>query len=189
MDRLTFDIFIPDKKRFRLTPNWIMIIFGFVPILILAIIEGNIGGRPNAFEAMYFTCIFLLIIYYLITSFFKYQPLNGKMEGKVEFKDDRIIVNAEEFELKRFTSLDFSFSDYYGKPSTNGRDFNPKISQGVGNNISFTYDNGNEHLIWFRFQGEHSYLSISPFINEAVKAGKIHIYRAEDLIGKENILK
>jgi hypothetical protein len=186
MDRISFDIFEPEKKRFHLTPNWIVFGLWFLAIGFLWLFD-NILPDIGTVRGIVAGCIFLISMYYLIVSFATYKPLSGKLEGEIKFVDDCIIINGKSFDLKNISAIDFSFYDYYGKSSTYGRSFDPKLYQGVNNNISFI-DNKNEtHLVYFKMQTEHSYLSLAPFVNQAIKLNKMPFNRGIELLGIENV--
>ncbi len=125
--------------------------------------------------------------YFHVTSFFTYKPLNGVLNGEIAFKDHSIIVNDEVFELTDINAVDFSFGDYYGKSTTYGRDVSPSLYQGVNNYVTFLDKNNNNHLVYFRMPTQHSYLSLSSFINEAIKFKKMEFKRRIDLISIENV--
>jgi len=191
MDRITFDIFEPDGKKFRLTPNLIFLFFWFVPILLTGLFESfisNISWLSEAFT-VYIWIGGIGIICCLAASHFLHEPLKGKITGKIEFGNNFIRVNDDHFDLKNITGLELSLSDYYDRRPQLGGTLNPNLSQGVANQVTFRYKSNQTHVIHFRLMGKHSYLSLSGFINEAVKMGKISAYEAEDLIGKENIVQ
>jgi len=186
MDRVAFEIFEPDGKKFRLTPNWIVLGLWAFSIAFLWLFD-NVFPPHGSFRTCWLALVFLITMYYLISSFFRHRPLNGKITGKIEVQKDRLIINDEVFELKDMTGLDFQLSDFYDMQATLSRDFNPKISQGVANSVTFKDPSGKTHLIYFRLPGKHSYLSFSDFINEAINTKKMSYYRGLDLIGEENI--
>ncbi|MFI5139418.1 MAG: hypothetical protein ACHQIM_16465 [Sphingobacteriales bacterium] len=187
MERLSFEIFKPEEDKFRLTPNLTMAILWLVPALLLWAIKGDNSGPPNDFVKIYFVCVFLLTMYYLTSSFFSYKPLRGSIDGEIEFENDGIIIDDKTFKLADIIAIDFSFTDYYGQSSMYVRDFNPRLSQGVGNYVSFTDSKNQNQIIYFRFQGKHGYQSLSPFINEAIKLKKMEFNRGVDLLGIESI--
>jgi hypothetical protein len=186
MDRVYFVIFKPDGK-FHLTPNWIVMILWGVTILFLWLFESFIPIN-STFRITWLGCGFAVSLYYLVSAFFKYEPLNGTLDGKIEFTDDSIRINERTYELKNIDNLDISFCDSYGKIySRSGANFNPIISQGVKNWVKFTDETNQPHEIYFRCETEHSFMHVIEFINEAVKLCKMSSYRAEDIIGKENV--
>jgi len=191
MDRTSFEIFEPDGKKYRWTPDIAFVIFLLVPLGLHAAFQNFISGISWLHDSLVFYEIFCVVLAVgcLFASYFLREPLKGHITGELEFGNNFIKVNDDRFELKDITALDFVLSDYYGQMSIFGKTLNPIISQGVKNTVTFKDKDNQTHLINFRLMGEHSYLSLSDFINEAVKMGKLHIYRAEDLIGKENTIQ
>jgi hypothetical protein len=189
VDRISFDIFEPDKKKFRLTPNLIVYSLWFLTIGFFWMLDGVL---PIIKEIRtYVACgIFLISLYYLITSFFKYEPLKGILKGKIIFNNDAMIANEKIYDLKSIRDIDFGFINFYGELSTGWRgNFNPLISQGVNNFIKFTDSSNQSVQVYFRIQGKHGSQALYPFINEAVKLGAMTYYRAIDLIDVENVTK
>lgn len=173
MDRITFEIFEPDGKKFKWTPDTIFAIFLLIPLGLHAAFQTFIADVSWLHDSLVFYEIFgaVAALGCLIASYFLREPLKGCITGELEFGKDFIKVNEDRFNLKDITGLDFVLSDYYGRLFTFGKTLNPIISQGIKNHVTFD-DRGNQtHLINFRLMGEHSYLSLSDFINEAVKIG------------------
>ena len=186
MDRISFTTFIPDGKKFHWTPNWIM--FGlWASAIFLSWLLDYPHSPYNDLKGWVLICVGGLSLYFLIASFFTYKPLNGTLSGEIIFGDAAIIVNDETFELKDINDLDFYFFDYYGKTTGSGRDFDPKMYQGVNNYVTFTDKLNQTHTIYFKMETEHSYLSLDTFINAAIKAKKMQFQRGIDLLGIENI--
>jgi len=190
MDRLTFDIFEPDGKKFRWTPNTIVLIFGFIPMCLSVFFEKSIAKSELLSNLITLYAIIggTVVIGCLIISFFLRKPLNGVMNGKIEFGTNFFDINNQKFMLNEINNLDFSFTDYYERRSTVRYDLNAKLSQGVNNYITFDDKSDRTYLIYFRLMSEHSYLALSPFISQAVKTGKMYLCRAEDLVGRENVV-
>ncbi len=99
------------------------------------------------------------------------------------------MISGKIFELKDIEALDFEFIDFYGEVSFINRDFNPKISQGVNNFVTFKDNTNQIQKIYFRMMTKNSSLALYPFINEAVRLKAMTYYRAIDLIDIENVTK
>jgi len=187
MDRVSFEIFEPGEKKFRLTPNWVIGILWFVPILLLWAIEGDNSGPQNGFIMAYFIFLGILTMLCLIISYSIYKPLKGKITGNLNFEDGQMMIDDKVFKLSDLAAIDFSFYDYYGQKSIFGSDFDPKLSQGVDNYVSFTDSKNQSQTIYFRVQSEHGKDALAPFINEAIKLKKMERERGIDLLGIESI--
>lgn len=187
MNRVSFEIFEPEKPKFRLTPNLVAGILWFVPLLLLWVIKGDNSGPPNGFIMAYFICVGILTMLCLMISYSIYKPLKGKITGDLTFEDDQMVVDDKIFKLTDLKAIDFSFSDYYGKSSMYVRDFDPKLSQGVDNYVSFTDSKNQSQTIYFRVQGEHGKDALAPFINEVIKLKKMEFKRGADVLGIESV--
>ena len=187
MDRVGFEIFEPDGKKFHWTPDWIIPPLWLVPILILWAVKGDDSGPPGNLIMGYFICLFLLTMYFMVASFFTYKPLNGVIKGEIIFEKDKIEIDDKTILLSDISALDFSFSDYYGQSNVAYHSLNPKLLQGVNNYVTFSDKQGDTKLIYFRARGPHSSDSLSEFINEAVKLKKMTYNRATDILGADAI--
>jgi hypothetical protein len=188
MEKVSFPIYEPQKQPFRLTPNWIVAGLFILTITFFYVFNDYFSSRSE-FRSDWLFLLVLITIGFLITSLFRYEPLNGIINGEIVFEESRIIVNEKVYELKNIKGIDFSFVNFYGERSIFARDFNPKLYQGVDNYISFT-DNINQiQKIYFRQLAKNHYKELYPFINEAVRVGAMTYYRAIDLIDVENVTK
>src|SRR5271168_5295741 len=119
MDRLSFEIFEPEEKKFWLSPNWIVLILWSFTIFFLWVFD-SVFPPHSTIRTVWLSFILVITLYYLISSFFLYKPLHGKINGEIEFQADRMIIKDKVFDLKNITSLDFSLGDYYEEISTLG---------------------------------------------------------------------
>ncbi|HVS91118.1 MAG TPA: hypothetical protein VHE59_03735 [Mucilaginibacter sp.] len=186
MDRLSFDIYIPDGKKFHLTPDWTVFGLWFIAIGFSWAIDGVL---PNSGDYRGYIALIvgLVTAYYLIASFFTYKPLNGRLEGELIFNNDDLTINGATYPIEDIYNLNFFFEDYYGKSTGTGRSFGPRRYQGVNNYISFTDKNNEDHIIYFQLKTEHSYLSLAPFINRAIKLNRMTVNSGIELLGIENV--
>lgn len=190
MDNVSFPIYEPDGKGFHLTNNWI--VFGLLGIdialgyLLSLLLPVNNEFRSD-WQISYFL-LFFLAIYFFIASYSSYEPLNGTIDVEVKFEKSRIIVDNMAFELQSISNLDFKFSDFYGQKNIRlNIDFNPALSQGVNNYVSFSDSNNEDQGCYFQLKNEQEFKSLSPFINEAIKLKKMNFKKGIDLLGIENV--
>ena len=189
MDRISFDIFEPDNKKFHFTPNLIVYSLWFIIIGFFWLFD-NILPEIKEARTIVACCVGLISVYYLVTSFFKYEPLNGILKGKIIFNNDSILINEKVYQLKNVTGIDFGFIDYYGEMKISYRgNFNPLISQGIHNFVTFFDSDKKTIKVYFRMQGKYGSQALHAFINEAVQCGAMSYYRAIDLIDVENVRK
>lgn len=184
MDRIAFKIYIPDKRKFRFTPDTIVLIMWILLIIIFWALEKFISPEARVFPAI---AAFLINMFYLIRSFVTYADLRGRLEGQIEFKDKAILINDEHYDLEIIKKIDFYFGDYYGKVISGYKSVNPRLSQGVNNSVEFTTLEGAYHNIQFKVRTKKGHLILAPFISNALKQQKIPHFKVVDLIGEENI--
>jgi hypothetical protein len=113
--------------------------------------------------------------------------LKGKIAGIITFHNEKIIVNNENILFDEIVTLDFLFSDYYGKYEPNyNKSFNAILSQGVDNYFTYTDASADSFMVNFRLKSKEDHLRLVPFINDAIKAGKISLDRAQNIFGGKN---
>jgi hypothetical protein len=189
MDKLTFAVFEPDHKFFRWTPNWIVVISYVLVIIMSWLLQGT--SPVSTFNTIRDWLLVLttgVSIYFIIASFWTYEPLEGKIEGEIEFEKDHIRVNDEVYELVEVSNIDFRFNNFYGESLKRFyKSANGILSQGVNNSVIFTDKEGQTHQVYFRLDAKNEYQSFSPFINEAVRLKKMQFKQAIDAVGIENV--
>jgi hypothetical protein len=189
MDKLTFPIFEPDNKTFRWTPNWIVVVSFAMVFMLSWLLKGT---SPVSTLSTIRDWLLVLIcgasIYFLIASFWTYEPLVGKIDGEIEFEKDHIRVNDEVYGLVEVSNIDFRFNNFYGESLKRFyKSANGILSQGVNNSVIFTDKEGQMHQVYFRLDAKNEYQSLSPFINEAVRLKKMQFKQAIDAVGIENV--
>jgi hypothetical protein len=189
MERLSFDIFEPEKKRFHITPNLIVVSMWAFVILVLWALDGVVPVGSTLRNAL-LVVVVIITIAFLIRSFVTYAPLKGAMDGKIIFNDDGVEVKGVQYKFSRIGNIDFRFIDFYGEMGLGFKgNFDSLLSQGVSNYISFDDKLGETKQVYFRMMTKNSSSSLYPFINAAVKSGAMSYYRAIDLIDVENVTK
>jgi hypothetical protein len=187
---VSFPIYQPEEKRFRITPNWIVMGSWALTIIIGWLITDvfPVNNEIRSDWGISYGIVFIITIFFIITSFSTYEPLNGALNGEIKFNNDGIIVATKVFELKDIANLDFGFNDFYGQKIIRGyKSVNPILSQGVNNYVTFTDNNNEEQVIYFQLKAKDEYKSLSPFINEAIKLKKMQFKQGIDLVGIENV--
>lgn len=188
MDRISFDIFIPDGKKFHLTSNWLMFILWLITIIPLCLLSNNELDSIKSILIIWVIAVGGITIFLMVSSYFTYMPLFGKLSGDLVLAKDCIIVDHKIFKLTEINIVDFVFDDFYGKKSTAYHSYNPKYSQGVDNHITFIDKLNQTQTIYFKMFGEHSYMSICDFINDAVRLEVISDSQALKFIGDKNVI-
>ena len=190
IEKVSFQLYEPSEKKNWVTPNVIVYGSWFLTIGFFWLFDGDSSNAAlNSMRTYAVFCVGGISLYYLAASFFTYKPLNGNLDGEIDFTQNGITINGKLFMLKDIVNLDFFFINYYGEKPTGGvrGNFDPWFSQGVSNWISFTDNAGNDYKFYFQLKFKEHYQDLAPFINVAIKANKITFKRAIDLVGIENV--
>jgi hypothetical protein len=181
-----FKLYQPQVKRKWLTPNFIVYSLWFSIIVFFWLFD-SYAKNGNSFESFRKNMAFIagaVSLYFIIASFFSYEPLNGDLNGKITFTNEGIRINGKLFKLEELSNLDLFFFDYYGRNKLNGRaNFNPSHSQRVLNWVSFKDNLTQEQKVYFQLESEEHYKELHPFVNLAIKANKIDYERGKALLG------
>lgn len=124
------------QKKFLLTEN--KVVYSSLTIFfILAwfFSKTDFDTIENLFDGLVIPTL-LLGIYFKFTQHTKYERLNGRITGKIEFYKDKIKIIDREIRLDQIKKIDFEFYDYEGRLVSSMRgDLNPTLSNGVNNSI------------------------------------------------------
>ncbi|HEK21793.1 hypothetical protein [uncultured Mucilaginibacter sp.] len=183
MDNISFDIFIPNKSKHRLSANAILAMC-FVLCFLLHVSLTHYVKGIDSICAFAFVCTFIILIF---RSHMCIQPLNGYFNGRIYLQGKDLMIGEEEVDLDSINSVDLVLNDFRGQKAIYYHSLECRISQGVNNYILLDYKNGNSKKTFFRMQSKNSYLLLADFINAAVAKNKISQSRAEELIGKQNL--
>lgn len=186
MEMTVFTIFVPDRRKFYLSLNWIVAIAWGIALILVWSLNWFTGKYSSIIGAL--VCLFLATLVLKIVRRYIFDPLRGKFDGKISFGDEGITVDGKRFNLRTLKSLDFDLSDFYGrKKFAYGRDdFNPLLSRGVGNWVIFTDDLQETHTIYFKLPDDMCYRGLADFISEAARQGKMTQSRVTELLGTDH---
>jgi|GEM_PF-4546912 len=157
-----YTIFEPSTTKFTLNRNVIaygLVVFGFMAMLTPIKIN-------ETFRIFYILITFVVFLYFLITSLWSYQPLNGELKGQLEFKQNAVIVNDQEFKIAELNNIYLHYEDYFGerKHYIKGN-LSQNLRQGVGNYITFSDASNVAHIYYFKIENKESALNLLPLIN------------------------
>ena len=173
----TFDIYEP-SSRLSLSRNTIVIslvAFGF----LVSLLPLNI---PAMLADYYILATGILSLYFLLTSFLSYRPLNGKIEGKLVFGLGYVAVKDKSYYLSDILQINLYLKDYFGKRSHARRyNFNQLLSQGVNNVLEITDMSNNVQRVFFRLKDKNDYKNLELYLDEYCKHGKISFDRKYEL--------
>ncbi|MES2448821.1 MAG: hypothetical protein V4546_16675 [Bacteroidota bacterium] len=186
MITLEYQIFTPEKRKFKITPNFIVYGLWIFSILLFAITNKlqDLKILFEPYKTVYLIILVLLPIYFSIAAFFKHKPINGAISGILQIGFDLIIVTDNHYSINNISKIDFHFIDYFGQLQSSVRaNFNPLLSQGVSNAIEFTDKNNQIHLVYFKLNYKYEHERLFPFITEMIKINKISFLRGIELLG------
>jgi hypothetical protein len=170
IEPVTFDIFEPAPKKFRLSRDLIAL-----GLTIVVLSYGWLRNSPDDLLTVLFALTWVAtVFYFLISSIFLRKPLNGNFDGEVEFTHEAIVYKGSPYYLSEITAIDFSFNDYYNKYifSYPNNTLNQRRSQGVNNYVEFTVMHKDSYIIYFRCEDEDHHRLLDPFINECIRLNK-----------------
>src|SRR5690606_36628066 len=93
-----------------------------------------------------------ITLFFLVGSFFRYQPLGGTLKGDIGFTIEGIRVNDILYPMTDITAIDFFINDHYGNNASLAQTLTPRLSQGVNNYVKFTDAGGREHQYHFKLR-------------------------------------
>jgi hypothetical protein len=183
---VNFDIF-QKQKKITLTEN--LIVYCSLTIFFLLawlFSKTDLETVENIFKGLAISTL-LLGIYFKINQHTKYEKLNGKLIGKIEFYKDRIKVIDREIFLDQISKLDFEFNDYEGnyRPPMRG-DFNPALSNGVDNSIKIDLLTKEKIHLNVKINYEGQPKQLREYLVEYMKTDKISAYKVATVLGLRN---
>ena len=162
MQSARYAIFEPKNRIIKLNRNVIaygLVVVGFIVHYLPITIN-------ETFRFYYILFTFFICLYFLITSFWFYQPLNGKINGELEFMPDVIIVNETQFKIYEQNVVYLHYEDYFGERKYYSKgNLNQALQQGVKNYIQFADASGCQHKYYFRIDNQEEAEKLIPFIN------------------------
>lgn len=188
MNPVSFEKYKPDPDNGGWPPAKIVFLLWVGLVLFSVISLPGDSGLAKYFLLTYAGCVIAVSFYFGFRSRFTYQPLDGVMNGEITFYEDKIVVNELLFPLTDISNMDFSISDYFEKANP-WKGFNPRLSQGGENYVSFDDKSGQKKIAYFKLMDKHSSSTLHPFIDAAVKVGAMSYIRAIDIFGIENVTK
>lgn len=142
------------------------------------------GDLYSSFKFMYILGVLALSLYWLFVRLWTYEPLNGNLDGDIQFRTTSFIINNQVVQLENLVKIDIHGMDYYGRRiRLSGIDFEANLSQGVGNFIEFTSIENISTRVYFKQSIECQYRELRPFIVSAIQLGKLSFLRGIELLG------
>ncbi len=178
MESVKFRIFERSEKMV-VTPNLIIhSIIGFLLFLYflsVTIFENEVFEQSILWMA--FT-VYAIGIIVMIINQFRRKPINGKLIDYIEFSKDKIVVSKMKYGMEDLKKIEVYGDDYVNKRGFSTRyDFNPRLSNGVGNWIKLKLLNGETKTIYFQLFYEKEIQRIKDFIIEYHHHSKVSFLR------------
>lgn len=186
MSNPTYRVYEPKGSERTISKNQIVFgLWSFGLVLFWAVEEFlQPGDLYSSFKFMYSLGVFALSLYWLVVRLWTYEPLNGKLDGDIQFRRTSFIINNQVVQLENLVKLDIHGMDYYGRRKhLSGIDFEANLSQGVGNLIEFTGIDNISTRVYFKQSVECQFRELRPFIVSAIKLGKLSFLRGIELLG------
>lgn len=177
-----FYIYTKDKK-FHLTDNKIYLfsVLPLIPMFIRAFVFKN--QNFSIFETSLLWISFIIIgisIFLNLTSYYRYEPLEGIIEGELILNEneiiiDRTILNIENIKNIKITNDDFyDFTASYKHYIIIGR-----ISNGVNNKIEILLKNSKKYKVNYQQDESHDMQNSKELLKS---------YYSKGIIEMENLL-
>jgi hypothetical protein len=177
-----FKIFCKDKK-FHLTDNKL---FSFQMILLAPCLIHEIFFKETEYSPFEMSLLYILVFLMLISlilnlsSYFRYKPLEGKIEGEIELLENEIIINKEVLKIYEIKNIEITNDDFldfiepYNKYVMLGRK-----SHGVNNEIQILLNNRKKYKINYQQDQNHDMQDCKELLK---------IYYSKGIITIENLL-
>lgn len=186
MSNPTYRVYKPKGSERTISKNQVVFgLWSFGLVFFWAVEEFlQPGDLYSSFKFMYSLGVFALSLYWLVVRLWTYEPLNGKLDGDIQFRRTSFIINNQVVQLENLVKLDIQGMDYYGRRKhLSGIDFEANLSQGVGNFIEFTSIDNISTRVYFKQSVECQFRELRSFIVSAIKLGKLSFLRGIELLG------
>ena len=148
----------------------------------------NYDSEMNTFDFLCWLGIFGTLITGMLLSLFrvnKFQFLEGKLNGELEFKNDEIIINQRKVSITEIKHIKLDAKDYkgnWGVFSFEGNFGDAYRSNGTDNNLELELNNG--EILKVKFQQLHKYqiLNDKEILKNYCNQGILNYASLKDLL-------
>lgn len=168
------------KTGFKITINKIIYTILFASLGV-AYLGSKLFEDDNIVEnigkiGVYLGCI--LMIFFKMTQNFIREPLNGILNGELQFFENEILINKNIYSLSEIKKIEFYVSDYFNEWKFRGKgDFNPSKSNGTCNICKITLNNGDKIAINFQLMYNREFLKMRELLIKYHSENKIHFLK------------
>ncbi|AOC94943.1 hypothetical protein BB050_01817 [Flavobacterium anhuiense] len=176
-------IFIPEKhKFFNLTRSEKLSYYSIGTVTLYALLLSLIERYTNYKSSEYFyypiAILFLIHIAGILIRLTEFENLNGRLEGKISFEEDFLMINEIKHNYSELENLVVYGNSFYGERTKNYR-YGPMYGNGVENLISFTH-NGIKTEKYFQLNSERHLDELQEILIHILTTEKLP-YRREYL--------
>lgn len=159
----SFQIFERSNKIFHFTKGNILLLLMIITLLI------NIMLDQKVVFLKYLAILSMLVclIYYL-TGCFRYQFLNGKFLGNIQFDENEIVINDRKIEITEIKKIFLRTDDYVGRQRVYTTTTIP-MSNGTNNLVDLDLINGEKIKLFFKIDYENQVEELQPFVLTLIK--------------------
>lgn len=183
---MTFQLFIPDKQLRHINEDQVIFALWISYVVVFWGLGELLFPKDSQAGLLCGIVLGFITLFFLVASFFRYQPLRGTLTGDIEFTMEGIRVNGTFYPLTDITAIDFFINDYYGNNASLAQTLTPRLSQGVNNYVTFTDAGGQEHQYHFKLFSANGRRELDPVISMATAEGKLSLLRGVELLDINN---
>ena len=140
------------ESNFRLGTEYIILLC-LLAVIFLCYFTNYIASKKSEFiEAIGVLTIiptFLYIIILLISNFFRYERLNGKLSGELKFEEDKVYFGETHYDINYVTKIEINNWDIKGNFVNSLCEFKPHKSNGVKNYVRLHLKSGDVKTCYF----------------------------------------
>lgn len=181
---VSFDIFIPKKKKWISTTSLLLLIS---ILLILFYFILNYFSLNSTFidNFIFITCFAIWIFFFLRAFLFKgdIEPLKGRLSGQLKIKDNNLHINQTKIDIEKVSKIDFIFGTYYSQPSIHNPIVSPLNSNGTNNWIIIQFQDGTKSKVQFQRMYEDQQKHLNSFFEYLYSMKKMPFLRLTELLG------
>lgn len=183
-----FNIHTKDNK-FYLTDNKINLLqFIFlIPIFVHLLFFKNKEYADIEIYIVWIAVIFMIVsIIVNITSYYRYKPLEGKIEHEIILDENEIIIRNEKIKIEEIKNIEITNDDFldfiipYARYIMIGR-----ISHGVNNEIKITLNNNQMYHLYYQQDKYHDMQNAKELLKHYYSKGIITLKNLLYVLGIE----
>lgn len=176
-----------ENKKFRVTRNMVVYSVLSTSLTIAYASDYLINSKLETIGKYGIFIGFTLAIIFQILQYFQRKPLNGKIEGVIEFNSKAIVIDNKEFNLEDVKKIDLTVDDYLDRRELQMRgDFNQGRTNGIANVLLITFKNGESLKTNFQINYKDDFLKLRQELITYHLYGKISFLKLIHLLNIDN---